>query len=161
MSQLWRIWFISKEFRIHDYFLGRANCEAFLRKHFTVPINTNNPIIKKGYENINLEKFTTGDTDKFLPIIPLFTNEQEKMYMPFFSNNKNYPTVNTSYINELKKHIKKRSQFIIMRLAGDKFFQRALLWIGSKVVLNNKIAESTIDSIIKNLKEYQLLEKES
>lgn len=153
--------FISKEFRIHDYFLGRANCEVFLRKHFTVPVNTNNPIFKKGYENINLDNFITGDKDKFLPIIPLFTNEQDNMYMPKFSNNKNYPTVSASYINDLKKNIKMRSQFIIMKLAGDNFFQRALLWIGSKVVLNNKIAESTIESIIKNLKEYQLLEKES
>lgn len=153
--------FINKEFRVHDYFLGRANCEIFLRKHFTVPLNSKNPIINKGYENINLDNFITGDDDKFLPIIPIFTVKEEKMYMPKFSNNKYYPTVSRSYINELKKNIKKRSQFIIMKLAGDNFFQRTLLWIGSKVVLNNKIAETTIDNIIKNLKEYQLLEKES
>jgi hypothetical protein len=153
--------FINKEFRVHDYFLGRANCEIFLREHFTVPLNTKNPIIKKGYENIDLKNFITGEDDKFLPIIPIFTVKEEKMYMPKFSNNKYYPTVSKSYVNDLNKKIKKRSQFIIMKLAGDKFFQRALLWIGSKVVLNKKIAETTIETIIKNLKEYQLLEKES
>ncbi|WP_136668942.1 patatin-like phospholipase family protein [Flavobacterium sp. H122] len=153
--------FINKEFRVHDYFLGRANCEMFLREHFTVPFDTKNPIIKKGYENINLDNFITGEDEKFLPIIPIFTPKQEKMYMPQFSNNKNYPTISLSYVNELRKNIKKRSQFIIMKLAGDNFFQRTLLWIGAKVVLNNKIAETTVETIIKNLKEYQLLEKES
>lgn len=30
--------FLSAEFRIHDFFLGRHNCQSFLRKYFTVSI---------------------------------------------------------------------------------------------------------------------------
>lgn len=152
--------FISKEFRAHDYFLGRANCEAFLREHFTIPRDTTNPIFKEGYSNINLDRFLTGEKNDFLPIIPIFT-PKEHMYLPEFSNGKRYPTVTLDYINGYRSNIKKRSQHIIMKLAGENFFQRVLLWIGAKVVLNQKIAESTIDSIIKNLNEHQLLEKES
>jgi len=28
--------FFSKKFRVHDFFLGRKNCQSFLRKHFTI-----------------------------------------------------------------------------------------------------------------------------
>jgi hypothetical protein len=31
--------FLSKEFRIHDFFLGRHNCQSFLRKYFVVDLN--------------------------------------------------------------------------------------------------------------------------
>ncbi|MDX2072392.1 MAG: patatin-like phospholipase family protein [Haliscomenobacter sp.] len=31
--------FFSREFREHDFQLGRYNCQKFLRKHFTIPLN--------------------------------------------------------------------------------------------------------------------------
>lgn len=153
--------FINKEFRAHDYFLGRANCEIFLREHFTIPINTTNPIFRDGYKNLNLENFKIGKEGDYLPIIPIFSSKKEKMYMPDFSNGRNYPTVSEDFINEYKSNIKRRVQYIIMKFAGSSFLTRMLLWIGSKVVLNQKIADSTIETIVKKLDEHQLLEKES
>lgn len=51
--------FLNKEFRIHDYFLGRANCEKFLRDYFTVPADTTNPIFKNGYKDIPFGMFSS------------------------------------------------------------------------------------------------------
>ncbi|MDI9308941.1 MAG: patatin-like phospholipase family protein [Limnohabitans sp.] len=153
--------FINKEFRAHDYFLGRANCEIFLREHFTVPINTTNPIFKEGYKNLNLDEFKVGEKGDFLPIIPIFSSKKDKMYMPKFSNGRDYPTVSVNFINEYKSSIKKRVQYIIMKLGGDSFLTKILLWIGAKVILNQKIADSATESILKKLNEHQLLEKES
>jgi len=31
--------FFSREFREHDFYLGRHNCQKFLRKHFAIPLN--------------------------------------------------------------------------------------------------------------------------
>ncbi len=45
--------FIEKEFRIHDFFLGRANCERFLREHFTLPEDHSNEIFKEGYARMS------------------------------------------------------------------------------------------------------------
>lgn len=82
--------FISKEFRVHDYFLGRMNCEKFLRDYFTVPADTKNPIFKDGYENLpNKEKFMSNDGR--LQIIPIFTEAQPHGYMPTFANGTQYP----------------------------------------------------------------------
>ena len=39
--------FCHETFRIHDYLLGRRNCQNFLQQHFTLPHD--NPIIKAGY----------------------------------------------------------------------------------------------------------------
>ncbi|WP_207425070.1 patatin-like phospholipase family protein [Pedobacter sp. SYSU D00535] len=35
--------FCNKEFRIHDFFLGRHNCQSFLRKYFVVDLHEPNP----------------------------------------------------------------------------------------------------------------------
>lgn len=61
--------FFSKEFRKHDYLLGRRNCQRFLQHHFTVPQESNNPILEFGYKNVdsygkrNIE-VAAGDTKK-------------------------------------------------------------------------------------------------
>jgi hypothetical protein len=76
--------FINKEFRIHDFFLGRGNCERFLREHFTVPADSKNPIFKDGYKGINPQLFKARDGRR--QIIPLFHPEAEKIYMPEFTH---------------------------------------------------------------------------
>jgi hypothetical protein len=43
--------FCHESFRIHDYLLGRRNCQQFLQQHFTLP--QDNPIIKAGYFDAN------------------------------------------------------------------------------------------------------------
>ena len=41
--------FLTKDFRMHDFQLGRRNCQQFLRMHFAMPVDTINPILTAGY----------------------------------------------------------------------------------------------------------------
>lgn len=153
--------FISKEFRIHDYFLGRSNCEKFLRDHFTIPMETTNPIFLEGYAGISKLKFTgktnatTGEQRR--QIIPLFSDEQSQPYMPIFSNGKQFPAVTENFIRSHKRNLKKRVEKMMLNLSESNSRQRFLLWIGAKVVLNKKIANGVLDKVVCSLKCHNLL----
>lgn len=146
--------FISKEFRVHDYFLGRANCERFLRHYFTVPADTENVIFVEGYKNTDISKFISKDGE--LPIIPIFTEEQG-LYMPKFSNGKTWPTVTSDFIRSYRKPLKKRIEKILFSITEYSKTQWILLWIGAKVLINGKLADSVIKTVISSLKEHQLI----
>jgi hypothetical protein len=150
--------FISKEFRIHDYFLGRANCERFLRHHFTVPCDNTNPIFKEGYKNISeeaIKKFTAGDGS--LQIIPIFTDEKNEPYLPTFSNGTHWPTVSEKFIRSYKGKLNARVQAIIMNMAKVKGLDKLLLWVGAQVVLNRKISSAVLNTILNSLDKHKLL----
>jgi hypothetical protein len=76
--------FFSKKFRVHDFFLGRKNCQSFLRKHFA--ISAKDAFVMAGDQVVSVEcpifegwspysaayrRFVyTKDGMDFLPIIP-------------------------------------------------------------------------------------------
>jgi len=73
--------FLDREFRVHDFFLGRHNCQSFLRKYFVVNLNEPNPenrecmqaIIDSYNENPTAIKrfaFTDENGLKLVPVIP-------------------------------------------------------------------------------------------
>lgn len=73
--------FLSKEFRIHDFFLGRRNCQSFLRKYFVVNLdepsdkNRNSvDVIIRGYkskpEAITRFGFKDKEGNTWVPVIP-------------------------------------------------------------------------------------------
>jgi hypothetical protein len=64
--------FFNRQYRVHDYLLGRRNCQRFLQTRFLVPAETTNPIFANGYkEKEALTKFTRVINGKsYLPIIP-------------------------------------------------------------------------------------------
>jgi len=147
--------FISKEFRIHDYFLGRANCEQFLREHFTVPADTLNPIFAEGYSEVDKSMFLSSSGR--LQIIPIFSIKQDKAYMPIFSNGKNWPEIERQVINSYKRQIKRRTEKIISTIARVNLIQKVLLWIGLKVLITARIADGVINYINKALAKHELL----
>jgi hypothetical protein len=64
--------FLAKEFRDHDYQLGRRNCQWFLKQHFTLP--TNNVVIADyapSEEILRRFGMTLPDGSRTLPLIPL------------------------------------------------------------------------------------------
>lgn len=149
--------FISKEFRIHDFFLGRANCEKFLRDHFTVPAGTNNPIFKDGYSAITDKTPFTSVKDGGLQIIPIFTPRTSGIYMPVFKNGKPWPTVNEDYLNSYRKMIKNRVEEVVMNFTDYSTFAKGMLWLTSKVIINNKVADSVLKTLKKSLTDHDLL----
>lgn len=63
--------FFKKEFREHDFLLGRRNCQLFLQKYFSVPEEKENPILKFGYHGIDQFRIPSKDGKGFFrPIIP-------------------------------------------------------------------------------------------
>ncbi len=62
--------FLHKEFRKHDYQLGRRNCQHFLQQYFRLP--KDNPIVAYGYAGLPPDQAATWlDQNGELPIIPL------------------------------------------------------------------------------------------
>ena len=62
--------FLHKEFRKHDYQLGRRNCQRFLQRDFRLP--GENPIVAQGYADLLTTQGAAWlDQDGRLPIIPL------------------------------------------------------------------------------------------
>jgi hypothetical protein len=89
--------FLSKEFRIHDFFLGRHNCQSFLRKYFVV--NLNEEVGSSGYdcvqsiieayksnpravEAFGFEGRGAGEGKTWVPIIPDVTMKQRIVPVP-------------------------------------------------------------------------------
>ena len=149
--------FIHKEFRVHDFFLGRANCERFLREYFTVPKNTTNPIFVNGYKNVNSDDYVSEDK-KGLQIIPIFTKQANEMYMPSFSKGGSWPVIKHKDIERFRKQIKKRAGYMIMNLTEYSWMQKGLLWLGNKVFLQAKLADFVIRKIKKSMIEHNLLD---
>lgn len=154
--------FISKEFRVHDYYLGRFNCEIFLRDYFTIPKSAidNNPIFKNGYAGINIDNFKSTK-DYSYQIIPIFSAHPEEGYfpMPIFTNGSNWPLIKEQEIDKLKPHVKRRAEKIIMNLAKLNFINRALLFIGVKVVLGRMLTNKTLSAIKKSMFDWNLMIK--
>jgi predicted acylesterase/phospholipase RssA len=119
--------FFSKEFRKHDYFLGRRNCQRFLQHHFTVPVSARNPILEYGYGTdatwgrLKLKvKTAVGaeSTDDFYCIIPdlrVAGNEQDgySIVQPDEEIKVPYPTITLSYILGLRNKIIKRIKCVM------------------------------------------------
>ncbi len=148
--------FLDKEFRIHDFFLGRANCEWFLRHHFTVPADTENPIFKEGYANVNMDVYKS-DKNGRLPIIPIFTKAANQMYMPTFASGNNWPSKNEKEITRFKPQIKHRVGKIIMNISKYSWSQRILIGIGNRIILRKKISNTIIKNIIDSMKSHSLI----
>jgi hypothetical protein len=139
--------FISKEFRIHDYFLGRANCEKFLRDHFTVPKDTTNQIFREGYAGVeDLTAFISKSGQ--LQIIPLFTEAQPEAYMPIFANGQIWPTVDRQAFLAHKSLMKKRVEKVLLNLTDYTRSQRLLVWLAGKLGVNGKVVDEIVKLVI-------------
>ena len=147
--------FINKEFRIHDFFLGRGNCERFLREHFTVPAESKNPIFKNGYKGTDPQLFKAKDGRR--QIIPIFKPEAEKMYMPQFKHHESWPVRKSGEISSYKKAVRGRVGKIIMNLSDYSRRDRFLLRIGNKLILEKAIAGRFMNTIRESMEEWKLL----
>lgn len=149
--------FLHKEFRIHDYFLGRDNCEVFLRDHFTIPIKAGNSIFEEGYRNSKKASFTS-EKDNGLQIIPIFKIRHNPISrIDFFSSGGDWPLRNEYELDEFSKPLRQRVHAILMNLDDYKWRSRVLIWIGARVFLNSKLANLILNSIKTSLKDFKLL----
>ena len=148
--------FLNKEFRIHDFFLGRANCEKFLRDYFTVPADTTNPIFKNGYQDIPDDLFTS-QIDGKRQIIPIFTKRTKHAYLPTFSSGTNWPVRKAEDIGRFHPLLKQRIQKLVLNLGDFPLFKRILIWLICKLFLNEFAANKVTKCIKESLKDAELL----
>src|SRR5207249_8262213 len=108
--------FMNKEFRIHDFFLGRFNCEMFLRNYFTISAEAlkENPIFREGYAGMDMEQFK-GKNDSY-QIIPIFTPTPPPDYFPIptFSSGSNWPVIKDEDIERFRPMMKERVEALLM-----------------------------------------------
>jgi len=147
--------FLDKRFRIHDYFLGRANCERFLRYHFTVPAGSLNPVFKAGYSGIADVTPFMNPVDKSLQIIPLFHPEQAAPYMPVFGNG-DWPVITEADIDRFRSLVKKRTDKVIRSVLKE---PKALMWLVSKLILDGKGTDLVMKNIKKGLMTHGLMKE--
>mgnify|MGYP006283401721 FL=1 len=147
--------FMHKEFRIHDFFLGRANCEHFLRRYFVVDPNTNNPIFKEGYQNVSSHKFVNKDGKR--QIIPIFKPLDKTMYMPTFEHGGIWPKRDKKDITRFKKQLRKRAGKMIMNASHFNWYGRLLLGIGNRLILRGMLANNITKTILKSMDQHELI----
>ncbi|MBD3581369.1 patatin-like phospholipase family protein [Flavobacterium selenitireducens] len=156
--------FIDKEFRIHDYFLGRHNCEVFLRDYFTVPADALelNPIFAAGYSGIDKTRFGSMATgDMRYQIIPIFTDRPVPgtFAMPVFSSGTDWPSLSEKDLERFSGPVKQRVEKIILNLSDFNWLTSGLLWIGSRAVLRRLIKNKVMEAIKASLSDWELLRR--
>ncbi|SEN75791.1 Patatin-like phospholipase [Mucilaginibacter gossypiicola] len=149
--------FLNKEFRVHDFFLGRHNCKIFLRDYFTVPAKalTTNPIFVDGYANADKAKYKSTQSDSY-QIIPIFEEDIKFPDIKFSSGN-NWPTIKEQDIDRFSGGLKDRIQTIMLNVADLGWLTKSLLWIGAKVILNRMVTNKIMVVIKGELKTWKLL----
>lgn len=152
--------FINKEFRVHDYFIGRHNCKIFLRDYFTIPDDAKelNPIFKEGYKNIEDTKYR-NEKDGSWQIIPIVNDVNYDFPKLKFSSGKDWPSQKEAAIDQYKGALKKRIAAIIKNITSFKPMVNLLVGIGVWV-LKGYAANGVLSTIKDELKKWNLIEEE-
>jgi hypothetical protein len=151
--------FINKEFRVHDYFLGRYNCKIFLRDYFTVPENAleNNEVFKQGYAGIDRELYKS-QKDGGYQIIPVFADTTDYTFPDFkFKSGTNWPTIQNADIDKYQDALKSRVKVVLPNLLSLSGVLKSILSVAGFLGLYNKVTNAVIDKIKSELRDWKLL----
>lgn len=118
--------FLKRDFRAHDYFLGRRNAQKFFRDHFVLPeqntlFNEWDEDLKKLYCVKDHAKVPQKDNNdqRFLPIIPLVGKAMDRCYEP------EWPLYTLEDLERLTAQVAARTDVVKDRLI-DQYFQKQL-----------------------------------
>lgn len=105
--------FIDRGLRAHDFFLGRQNCQSFLRKHFVLPEDAT--VFSDAYrrrceaEGWGERHAIHGEPVKLLPILPLVGNAATNVMRP------TYPNVSRERVNVVMDAVERRYEAVTER----------------------------------------------
>jgi hypothetical protein len=134
--------FLDEEFRAHDYQLGRLNCYLFLRDHFALPIDENDPgsgstsnkVLEAGYTGLSpaqrapfLAKQRAGDPRRYYQIIPLVGPKADTPRVA--PTPPIWPRVNETAVDDLVKRAMQRAELILNHLKTQKLKGRIGNWL--------------------------------
>ena len=153
--------FMNKEFRIHDFYLGRYNCEMFLRNYFTIPAKDldAHPIFSEGYKGIDKRAFKSFHDDAY-QIIPIFSKIDKGYYpMPVFSSGNQWPSVDANMVKQFEPAIKKRIEAILLYAFPVAGFWGFILRLATKWLLSRKIGQKLVELITGSLEKHGLIKQ--
>lgn len=150
--------FLNKEFRVHDYFLGRYNCQVFLQQYFTIPAAalSINPIFKEGYAGVkDLSPFTAKDGG--IQIIPVGNQPLAMPDINFSKGNKKWPEQNWDDIRQYYGALEQRIGKLILNVTAYKPVAKFFLRIGTYVILRSLVAKAILKTVKQELTQWHLL----
>ena len=160
--------FLSADFRIHDFFLGRHNCHGFLRKYFVVDLEEGREGRKDVQAVINgyskpeaMQRFARKDASGvWLPIIPDMDIQKpeeakdKKFDLPVYHFERLSETALNHYFNMLGR----RFSTLMMNLKNVSGLAEMALAMGVKTY-EDRIAGNVLDYIKGDLKRRKLMSK--
>lgn len=159
--------FIDKSFRQHDYYLGRQNCQAFLRYYFGVP---ESDVLKRLTEYPHIEAFDRfyynesqfePSSRKLYPIIPdmrvlkASTNQVDvgNFGIDGQLDYPSYPSISKSELeNKYKKLIKRRLEAVSNGMVSNFWFKLA-----NRLFIRNKLYKGVEGLLFDELDDADLL----
>lgn len=145
--------FLSRDFRVHDFFLGRRNCQRFLQSYFVLA--ENNPLFSDWDSTLRAQYRRSAEGVSFLPVIPLLgTAAVESEQLP-------WPTYPKSELDNLKEMIGNRYDIVSERLVEYYFRQKSwLVRQGAKLIVGRKrvdVVDFALSRIESDLRRFDLL----
>lgn len=159
--------FMDKSFRHHDYYLGRQNCQTFLRYYFGIPesdiseklgISPTHEAFNRFYVH---ESKLDKDSKKIFPIIPdvriINARENHVDSVNFGIDAKldypEYPSISeNNFTKKYRKAIRKRIGSVSNSLVSNFWFSMA-----NRLFIRNKLSKAIEEMIIKELKDADLI----
>lgn len=132
--------FLKRDFRAHDFFLGRRNAQKFLKDHFVLP--ENNPLFN-GWDDPMRERYCVRDPayqpvtvkgQRLLPIIPLVGEAANKdCFKP------SWPRYEADDLEKLLDRVSSRVDKVVDRLV-EKYFKPNNLFVRyiAKLIIGRK-----------------------
>jgi hypothetical protein len=153
--------FLKRDFRAHDFFLGRRNAQKFLKDHFVLPENNRlfahwTPVMKDNHCVRDAAGApVTENGQRFLPLIPLMGSARQPCdALP-------WPSYDAGDLDRLGKHLDVRVDLVLERLVHQYFKTNNFLIRGiANFVLGRKrreIVAAIKDIIAAELKKMKLM----
>lgn len=138
--------FMCRDYRNHDFELGRRNCQQFLRAHFVLPAGNS---LFEGWDDKQREKF--GRTDEagrtFYPIVPLMGKAYEEIDQPAWPAGKFKPeTLTKALENRLNRVSDTEITYDVHNVVAQLVLKLALHELGDRGA--SKVVEM-LDGILK------------
>ncbi|MCW9713211.1 patatin-like phospholipase family protein [Aliifodinibius salicampi] len=148
--------FFSKKFRMHDFQLGRRNCQQFLRNYLSIPVDKarQNPVFAD-YTEADFERFSfQKDGTDIIPLIPLMGSAKEEVFPLGWNTLK----LGSRELEELKSLISNRTKVVINRLIEQYVDDGFTRWLAKRIagLKRGKIVDAIMEKINTDLEEFDL-----
>ncbi len=137
--------FLSRDFRLHDFQLGRRNCQRFLGRHFLLP--EDNPLFQRWPEAPREHYLHVNRRgERFLPIVPLMPTLRREIPEP------EWPRLPPEILENLRRGFKFRGDAVVNRLLRDQGLWRWLGLLVWKMGLRGRVINQLMTHVRDDLK---------